>query len=66
MAQWMKNVRRVCFFVGLLLALSAPALAQGGATTASLSGRVVDSSDSILPGVAIVAKNNATGETFNA
>lgn len=37
------------------------AYAQGGGTTTSLSGVVVDSSGAVIPGVDVSVKNNATG-----
>jgi hypothetical protein len=44
---------------------NARAYAQGGITS-SLSGTVVDSSGSLIPGADVVVKNIGTGETFNA
>jgi hypothetical protein len=40
------------------------AYAQGG--NQSLSGTVVDSGGGVIPGAAVVVKNNATGETFDS
>jgi hypothetical protein len=45
--------------------MAAPAYAQG-ASTASLSGTVVDSSGGVIPGADILAKNSATGVEFHA
>ncbi len=45
----------------LVLLASAPALAQGGYVTTSLSGLVVDSSGAVIPGADVVVKNNAGG-----
>jgi hypothetical protein len=53
----------------LLFLLGSPdpeALAQGAGTSGSLSGTVADSSGAILPGVTIVAKNNATAAETTA
>jgi hypothetical protein len=54
-------MRRVStiFFVGLLAIAASPALAQQG--TAEIGGTVTDSSGGVLPGVAIVITNEATG-----
>src|SRR5262245_19078316 len=46
------------FALGLLIA--APAGAQQG--TGELRGRVVDAQNAVLPGVAVVAKNEASGQ----
>ncbi len=45
---------------------SAPAYAQGGGATTTLSGIVTDTSGGVLPGVTIEAKENATAVTFTA
>jgi hypothetical protein len=45
--------------LGVLLLVS-PALAQQG--TGELRGRIVDEQGAVLPGVAVVAKNTATGQ----
>ena len=45
--------------LGLALFLSIPASAQQG--TGELRGRVVDSQSAVLPGVTVVARNEATG-----
>jgi hypothetical protein len=42
------------------------AYAQGGATTTSLSGTVVDISGGVIPGAAVIVKNNATATAFQA
>jgi hypothetical protein len=55
---------RISTFLALALALaSAPASAQGGATS-PISGIVVDTSGALLPGADVTVKNNATGETY--
>src|SRR5215470_19104477 len=46
------------FALGLLIAV--PAGAQQG--TGELRGRVVDAQNAVLPGVAVVAKNEASGQ----
>ena len=40
---------------------AVPAHAQGGATTATLSGVVVDSQAGVIPGATVTVKNDATG-----
>lgn len=54
------------FLIAASLAVSAPAFAQGGATTAPLSGVVTDSSGGVIPGADILAKNNATSSEARA
>ena len=54
-----KSVLAVCV-VALLAMTGSLAYGQGGATTSSLTGVVVDSSGAVIPGADIVAKNNAT------
>jgi hypothetical protein len=49
-------------FIALLA--SAHAFAQG-ASTASISGVVVDEGGGVVPGADVVVKNNGTGETFS-
>jgi hypothetical protein len=49
-----------------LLAVSTIALAQGASNTAPLTGTVADPSGGVLPGVTVVAKNNATAAQFEA
>jgi outer membrane receptor protein involved in Fe transport len=51
--------RMVAVPLGVLLFVS-PALAQQG--TGELRGRIVDEQGAVLPGVAVVAKNEATGQ----
>jgi hypothetical protein len=54
----------------LTLALSlvgtSYAYAQGGSTTATLSGVVTDNQAGVVPGATVTVKNNATGETVTA
>ncbi|HPW19204.1 MAG TPA: TonB-dependent receptor [Vicinamibacterales bacterium] len=52
----------ILFLAGLLMALGAPAYAQGGSST--LVGTVVDSSGAFIPGADVVAKNNATATEY--
>jgi hypothetical protein len=47
-------------FLAMLTMASPPAYGQAGGTTTSLTGLVVDSSGGVMPGVDVVAKNNAT------
>jgi hypothetical protein len=42
------------------------AFGQGGATTSSVTGVVVDASGAVIPGADIVARNNATAGDFRA
>jgi Carboxypeptidase regulatory-like domain/TonB dependent receptor-like, beta-barrel len=59
--------RSVKFVATTLVVLLTSVGAFGqGASTASISGVVVDSDASVIPGATIVVKNNGTGETFNA
>jgi hypothetical protein len=48
----------------LALSVAVGAFAQG-ASTASITGVVVDSDNSVIPGANVVVKNNGTGETFS-
>ena len=50
----------------MALAFGAPAFAQGGGSTTSLSGLVVDTSGGVIPGADIIAKNNATAAESRA
>ena len=47
--------------LAVLVIAGPPAYGQSGGVTTSLSGLVVDSSGGVMPGVDVVAKNNATG-----
>jgi hypothetical protein len=49
----------------LVATVSLTGYAQGGGSTASLMGSVVDQSGGVVPGATIVAKNDATGTEFN-
>jgi len=51
----------VMLFLSLISAL---AFAQGGGTTSSISGVVVDQSGGVIPGADVTVKNNATGGEF--
>ena len=50
-------------FLAMLVMASPPAYGQGAGVSTSLSGLVVDTSGGVMPGVDVVAKNNATGGT---
>ncbi|MBE3124026.1 MAG: carboxypeptidase regulatory-like domain-containing protein, partial [Planctomycetes bacterium] len=52
--------------MAMLVMASPPAYGQGGGTTASLSGLIVDTSGGIIPGVDVVVKNNATSAESRA
>ena len=58
----MGSVRRLLTAVVMVLVSSALGYAQGGAQ--SLSGIVVDPGGGVIPGAAVVVRNNATGETY--
>ncbi|MFB3852925.1 MAG: carboxypeptidase regulatory-like domain-containing protein [Vicinamibacterales bacterium] len=61
------SVWRVLLLAVALAGLASPlAYAQGGGTTASLSGLVVDSSGGVIPGADVVVKNNATNAESRA
>ena len=47
----------------LVFAIAAPAAAQGGSSTATLSGVVTDRDGGVIPGATVTVKNVATGET---
>ncbi len=60
-----------CFFRLLITALmiglaSFSGFAQGGTTSASLSGVVMDTSGGVIPGAEVTVKNDATGTEFKA
>ena len=52
--------------VGVMLALPIVAYAQQAALDAALIGTVRDATRAVLPGVTVVAQNEATGNTFEA
>jgi hypothetical protein len=54
----------VCLAAALILAMNAPAFAQGGASS-SISGTVVDSAGGAIPGVTVMASNQS-GLSFEA
>src|SRR5438034_3763867 len=49
-----------------MMMASTLAYAQGGSTTAPLSGTVVDASGAAIPGASVTVKNQATGATYQA
>src|SRR5258705_2767061 len=58
----MRNGLRMCFFVLLIVALSAlTALGQGG-STGSISGSVLDPKGAVVPGATVVVKSVATNQ----
>ncbi len=58
-----RHVVRLCALAVVALAMGTPALAQG-ASTASISGIVQDSTGGAVPGATVVIKNNSTGATI--
>src|SRR5882762_7909261 len=55
----MRNIRFTAILAALLFATGTPLSAQQG--TSELAGKVTDDSGAVLPGVAIVVTNEATG-----
>jgi carboxypeptidase family protein/TonB-dependent receptor-like protein len=53
------------FFALAFVLTCTPAFAQGGGSTASLSGTVMDKDGGVVPGATVVIKNKATGESQN-
>ena len=45
---------------------SAPALAQSGSGSTTLSGVIVDAQGAVIPGAAVLVKNNATSVAYEA
>ncbi|HXT32501.1 MAG TPA: TonB-dependent receptor [Vicinamibacterales bacterium] len=56
----MKGMLCTLAVAGAVLAIAAPAFAQGG-TSSTLAGVVVDNSGGVIPGANVVVKNDATG-----
>jgi hypothetical protein len=54
----------VLVFMVMMTMAGPPAYGQGGTTSATLSGLVVDVSGGVMPGVDIIARNNATASQF--
>ncbi len=50
----------------VVFAAAAPVFAQGGTTSSSIAGTVVDTSGGAIPGVSIEARNTANGAVFTA
>jgi hypothetical protein len=50
----------------LMAVLSCFAFAQGGGSSSSLAGTVVDQSGAVIPGADVLIKNDATGAEFKA
>ena len=62
----MKNyLFRIVGTMLLVTTISLPGFAQGGGSTASLFGTVVDQSGGVVPGATVLAKNDATGTESN-
>jgi hypothetical protein len=58
------SVGQVFLALALILAIGAPAFAQGSIFT-TLSGTVVDSSGLAIPGASVKVKNNGTGQEID-
>jgi len=56
----MTKSTRIVLLALLLALVSAPAFAQGANSASSLAGTVVDKDGGVVPGVSVVAKNDAT------
>ena len=50
--------------VAMVMVASPPAFAQGGSTSTTLSGSVVDAQNAVIPGAEVVVKHNGTGATY--
>jgi hypothetical protein len=61
-----KGPRCILAFLAMMVLLSSPAYAQGGGTTTTLSGLVVDTSGGVIPGADVLAKDNATATEYRA
>lgn len=62
----LKRLLSVVLAATLVVFAASPALAQGGASSSSISGTVLDTSGGAIPGATIEAKNAATGGLFTA
>jgi len=60
------GLRRLLGYVCVCMLAAAPAFAQGGLGTSSLSGIVTDSSGAVIPGATVAVRNNATNQEFEA
>jgi len=61
----MTKSTRIVLLAFLLALVSAPAAFAQGATASSLAGTIVDKDGGVVPGVTVVAKNDATGVVSN-
>lgn len=61
-----RRLLSVVIVIAMAAFASTPAFAQGGATSSSISGTVVDASGAAIPGASVEAKNAATGSVFTA
>jgi hypothetical protein len=55
---WIAALAVVCALI------AAPVFAQGGSSTATLSGVVTDTDGGVIPGATVVVRNTATNETY--
>jgi len=59
-------LRLTVIVLAMLAAIAPAAYAQGGGSTATLSGTVTDASGAIIPGATVAIKNNATATEYSA
>ncbi|MEP6903401.1 MAG: TonB-dependent receptor [Actinomycetota bacterium] len=57
------NVRKVAYFLGLILVLTIPNVIDAQVAGGSISGKITDSSEAVLPGAKIEIRNIGTGAT---
>jgi hypothetical protein len=60
---WFRCLRVSINAMLALLLTSAPAVAQGGTSTATLSGKIVDDTGGRLPSVTVTVTNAATNQS---
>lgn len=60
------NLVALAALVAVMTLVGTPVYAQGGGTTASISGTVADASGAVIPGANVKVKNTATGADFTS